>query len=139
MTEKELTQIIIGSAIEEHKILGPGLLRSMYQESLFIELKERGVEVQCEVVVPASYKKHDLRGNYRIDLLVENCIIVETKTVSELEDVHTAQILTYLKLTNNRVGLLINFNVALLRDGLKRVLNGYLFATTHLCRLLHFN
>jgi len=124
MTENELSFLIIGKAIEVHKIPGPGLLESMYQSALAMELTEAGLFVKREVQIPVIYKGNSLGGNYRIDLLVEDQIIVETKCVSGFADIHSAQLLTYLKLTNLHLGLLINFNVPALNTGIKRLVIG---------------
>ncbi|MCK5170752.1 MAG: GxxExxY protein [Bacteroidales bacterium] len=123
MTENELSKIIIGRAIEVHKSLGPGLLESAYQECLFFELKQLGLKVIKEKPMPIVYKDIKLDHGYRIDLLVDNKVVIEIKTVDSLIDVHEAQILTYLKLGNYKLGLLINFNVTLLKNGLKRFVN----------------
>lgn len=125
MEINELTRKIIGCAIEVHRALGPGLLESAYQECLFFELKQAGLIVEKEKSLPLIYKDVKLECGYRIDLLVENQIILELKAVEALNDVHMAQILTYLKLQELRYGLLINFNVARLKDGIKRVANGH--------------
>ena len=105
-----------------HKQLGPGLLESAYQECLFYELKQAGLEVQKEKPMPIVYKEVKLDHGYRIDLLVDNKVVVEIKSVEELNDVHTAQVLTYLKLGNYKLGLLLNFHVSLLKDGIKRII-----------------
>lgn len=123
MTEDELSQIIIGKAIEVHRILGPGLLESAYQECLYYELNEAGLYVEKEKACPIEYKTITLEHGYRIDLLVENKVVIELKTVEALTDVHTAQVLTYIKLGDYKLGLLINFNTKLLKDGLKRYVN----------------
>ena len=123
MHENEISKIIIGAAIEVHKALGPGLLESAYQECLYYELKQKGLKVRKEVPMPIEYKEVKLDHGYRIDLLVEDKVVIELKTVDSLLDVHTAQILTYLKLGNYKLGLLINFNSKLLKDGLKRYVN----------------
>jgi GxxExxY protein len=123
MTENELSNIVIGFAIEVHRNLGPGLLESAYQECLLFELKNAGLMVEKEKPMPIIYKDVVLDHGYRIDLLVENKLVVEIKTVEELCDVHTAQVLTYLKLGDYKLGLLINFNVALLKNGIKRLIN----------------
>jgi len=123
MTENEISKIIIGKAIEVHRNLGPGLLESAYQECLFYEIEKSGLYVQKELALPIIYKEIKLNHGYRIDLLVENKVVVELKTVDSLIDVHEAQILTYLKLGNYKLGLLINFNVKLLKQGLKRYVN----------------
>jgi GxxExxY protein len=123
MTENELSNIVIGMAIEVHRNLGPGLLESAYQECLLFELKNAGLVVEKEKPMPIVYKDVLLDHGYRIDLLVENKLVIEIKTVEELCDVHTAQVLTYLKLGNYKLGLLINFNVSLLKNGIKRLIN----------------
>jgi len=121
--ESKLTEKIIGAAIEVHRTLGPGLLESAYQECLLFELKSRGLNVEKEKALPIIYKDIKLDHGYRIDLLVENKIVLELKTVESLTDVHTAQVLTYLKLGNYPIGLLINFHTKLLKNGLKRYIN----------------
>ena len=123
MTENELSKIIIGCAIEVHKQLGPGLLESAYQECLFYELTQAGLRVKKEKPMPIVYKEVKLDHGYRIDLLIENRVVVELKTVDYLSDVHTAQILTYLKLGNYKLGLILNFNVSTLKEGIKRIIN----------------
>ncbi len=126
MLENQIAKKIIGCAIEVHKALGPGLLESAYQECLFYKLKERGLMVEKEKPMPLVFENVKLECGYRIDLLVENKIVIELKSVESLTDVHLAQILTYMKLGNYKLGFLINFNVALLRQGIKRVINGSL-------------
>lgn len=123
MIENGISKTIIGCAIDVHKQLGPGLLESAYQECLFYELQQRGLKVKKEVPMPIVYKEVKLNHGYRIDLLVENKVVVELKTVEELNDVHTAQVLTYLKLGSYRLGLLLNFNVSILKNGIKRIIN----------------
>ena len=118
--ENEISNIIIGKAIEVHRQLGPGLLESAYQECLRYELINEGLKVEKEKALPIIYKDIKLDHGYRIDLLVENKIVIELKTVEFLSDVHTAQILTYMKLGNYKLGLLLNFHVKLLKDGIKR-------------------
>ena len=122
MSDK-LTREIIGAAIEVHKALGPGLLESAYQECLFYELKTLGFSVSREIAMPIIYKDIKLDHGYRIDLLVENKVVLELKTVECFSDVHTAQILTYMKLGNYPLGLLINFHTKLLKNGIKRFIN----------------
>ena len=122
MQNNELTEIIIGAAIEVHKTLGPGLLESAYQECLLFELTSSGLAVIKEKSMPIVYKTMSLDHGYRIDLLVENKIVLELKTVEFLSDVHLAQILTYMRLGEYKLGLLINFHVALLKNGIKRVM-----------------
>lgn len=121
--EEDLTKTIIGAAIEVHKALGPGLLESAYQECLFYELSNLGLNVKKEVSLPIIYKEIKLNHGYRIDLLVENRIVLELKTVESFTDVHFAQTLTYLKLGNYPLGLLINFHTKLLKNGIKRFIN----------------
>jgi GxxExxY protein len=123
MTENELSNIIIGCAIEVHKHLGPGLLESAYQECLFYELTNKGLTVIKEKPMPIIYKDVKLDHGYRMDLLVNNQVVIEIKTVEAFTEVHTAQVLTYLKLGNYKLGLLFNFNVATLKAGIKRVIN----------------
>lgn len=124
MTENEISQIIIGAAIKVHTALGPGLLENAYQECLFYVLQKEGLKVEKEKPMPLVFENVKLDCGYRIDLLVENKVVIELKSVEALNDVHLAQTLTYLKLGNFRLGLLINFNVALLKHGIKRVANG---------------
>jgi GxxExxY protein len=120
-----ITDRIIGCAIKIHKALGPGLLESAYKECLFYELIISGLYVEKEKPVPLIYEEVKLECGYRIDLLVENSVIIEIKSVETLNDIHLAQVLTYLKLSNHQIGLLINFNVVLLLKGLKRIYNKY--------------
>ena len=120
MEINQITEKIIGCAIEVHKTLGPGLLESAYEECLFFELKQSGLIVERQVPVPVIYKEIKLDCGYRIDILVENKIVVELKTVDTFAPVHEAQILTYMKFADKNLGLLINFNVTLLKNGIKR-------------------
>ena len=122
MTENEIANKIIGQAIEVHKYLGPGLLESAYQECLFYKLTQVGLKVQKEQPMPLVFEEVQLECGYRIDLLVENKVVIELKSVEILNDVHLAQTLTYMKLGNYKLGLLINFNVSLLKNGIKRVI-----------------
>ncbi len=122
-TENELAGIIIGAGIEIHTALGPGLLDSAYQDCLFHKLKKLGFKVEKEKAMPLIYEEVNLDCGYRIDLLVENKVVIELKSVSELTDIHLAQILTYLKLGNFKLGLLMNFNEYRLKSGIKRVVN----------------
>jgi GxxExxY protein len=123
MTENEISKIVIGAAIDVHRELGPGLLESAYQECMYYELKESGLQVQKEVPMPIVYKDVKLDHGYRMDLLIEDKLVVELKTVESLTDVHIAQMLTYLRLGNYRLGLLMNFHVAVLKDRIKRIIN----------------
>lgn len=121
--ENELSKIIIGCAIKVHKHLGPGLLESAYQECLYYELLQAGLTVIKEKPMPIVYKEVKLNHGYRIDLLVENKVVVELKTVERFTDVHTAQVLTYLRLGDFRLGILLNFDVTVLKNGIKRIIN----------------
>ena len=123
MTENELSRVIIGAAIEVHKTLGPGLLESAYETCLERELVIRGLKVKRQVGLPLVYKDISCDIGYRVDLLVENKVIIEIKSVEALNDVHIAQVLTYLKLSQCKLGLLINFNVKRLKEGVKRLVN----------------
>ena len=120
MEINELTEKIIGLAIEVHKHLGPGLLESAYKECLLYEIKKTGLHVECEKSLPLVYKEIKLEQGYRIDLLIENKLVIELKKVETFTDVHFAQILTYMKLGGYSTGLLINFNTKMLKQGLKR-------------------
>ena len=120
----ELTGEIIGAAIEVHRSLGPGLLESVYEECLHYELKECRLEVERQLELPVSYKGRKLQTGFRIDLLVNELVIVELKSVNHLEKIHEAQLLTYLKMAGKRYGLLMNFNVPVLKQGIRRLLNG---------------
>jgi GxxExxY protein len=120
MKDNNLTSEIIGGAIEVHRALGPGLLESAYNECLAYELEIRGLSVQRELILPIVYKEVEIDHGYRIDLLVEDMIVIELKAVEKFTDVHTAQILTYMKLGGLELGLLINFHEKLLKNGLKR-------------------
>lgn len=125
--EMELDEIsgqVIGAAIAVHRELGPGLLESAYEACLVHELRQRGVQIEQQIPQPVFYKGLQLECGYRLDLLVENRVIVELKAVETLLPIHEAQLLTYLKLRQLRLGLLINFNVPILKHGIKRLLNG---------------
>jgi len=120
LLEEELTGQIIGAAIEVHRVLGPGLLESAYEECLCHELEMRGIAFRRQVVLPVEYKGLLLSCGYRLDVVVEDQVILELKAVEKLMPIHDAQLLTYLKLSGKRVGLLINFNVELLKHGIVR-------------------
>lgn len=122
MEINKITEIIIGCAIEVHKQLGPGLLESTYEACLYYELSKTGLTIQKQVAMPLVYKEVHLEQGYRLDLLVENCVVVEIKMVEAISDVHVAQTLTYLKLSGAKVGLIINFNVLKLTEGIKRLI-----------------
>ena len=115
---------IIGAAIEVHRHLGPGLLESAYQSALEWELRHQGLKVECEKLLPVRYKDVDLDAGYRLDMLVEDLIVIENKAVRQLDPVHEAQLITYLKLSGCRLGYLINWNVPLLKEGIKRIVHG---------------
>lgn len=123
MHNNELSRQIIGRAIHVHQRLGPGLLEAVYQECLGYELQQAGFFVEKEKALPVIYKQVRLECGYRLDLLVERTVVGEIKAVEALRDIHLAQVLTYLKLGQYPLGLLINFNVKLLKDGIKRVIN----------------
>ena len=122
MTENELSNIVIGLAIKVHKNLGPGLLESAYKECLFYEIQKAGLFVEKEKPMSLIYEDVKLDIGYRMDLIVENKLVIDTKSVEALNDIHLAQVLTYLKLSKCKLGLLINFNVKYLKDGIKRVI-----------------
>jgi GxxExxY protein len=123
MSEDEISNKVIGCAIDVHRALGPGLLESAYRTCLYHELINHGFFVEQEKPMPIVYKDVKLDHGYRIDLLINNKVVIEIKTVEGFTDVHTAQVLTYLKLGNYKLGLLINFHVALLKSGIKRIIN----------------
>ena len=123
MIENELSKKVIGFAIDVHKTLGPGLLESAYRECLYYDLVQSGLYVEKEKPMPILYKEVKLDHGYRMDLLVENKLVIEIKTVEFFTDVHLAQVLTYLRLGNYHLGLLMNFHVAKMKDGIKRVIN----------------
>jgi GxxExxY protein len=123
MAFEELTEKVIGAAMKVHSALGPGLLESAYEQCLLFELHRQGLEAQSQIKLPIVYDGMKIDAGYRIDLLVENSVIVEVKAVEKLIPVHQAQLISYLKLSGKKVGLLINFHVEHLRDGLKRIAN----------------
>jgi GxxExxY protein len=123
---ESLSYKIIGLAIEVHRQLGPGLLESAYQQCLYYEIKKAGLKVEKEIMLPISYKEIKLDQGYRIDLLVEDKLVIELKTVESFTSVHFAQILTYLKLGNYPLGLLINYNSKILKNNIKRFINSNL-------------
>jgi len=123
MNENELSFIIIGIALELHKNVGPGLLESAHENALAYDLKEAGLDVKQQVSMPFLYKEIKMDVGYRLDMIIENKIIIEVKSVETLAPVHCSQFLTYLKLTNIKLSLLINFNTKLLKDGIHRIVN----------------
>ena len=125
MKEDLLTRTIIGLAIDVHTGLGPGLLESAYKECLFYKIDKAGFQVEKEKMMPLRFEDVKLDCGYRIDILVENNLVLELKSIDSLNDIHLAQTLTYMKLGGYRFGLLMNFNVLRLKDGIKRVVNGY--------------
>lgn len=123
MTENELSYKIIGSAIEVHKNLGVGLLESTYESALAYELRQSGFNVKQQIYLPLQYKDMNIENAYKIDLLIEDKVIIEVKSVLEMHPVFNAQLLTYLKLANIKLGLLINFNTLLIKHGIHRIVN----------------
>ena len=126
MTENEISKVVFDAALKIHKALGPGLLENAYEECLYYELKKSGLLIEKQKELPLIYETVQLDVGYRVDLMIENKFIVEVKAVEELNDIHMAQILTYLKLSGCKLGMLINFNVDLIKNGVKRVINGTL-------------
>jgi GxxExxY protein len=127
MHENEIGSIIVNAAYDVHIRIGPGLLESAYQKCLIYELRRSGLSLMHEVQLPMRYRGVEMDCHYRLDLLIENKAIIEVKAVEELLDIHTAQLLTYLKLTGCRLGYLINFNVPKIKYGIKRVANGLVY------------
>ena len=123
MELNDLTEKIIGCAIKVHRVLGPGLLESAYEVCLFHELAKAGLKAERQVKVPIIYEGLKLEADYFSDILVEDTVVLELKSVENLLPIHEAQLLTYLKLANKKLGLLINFNVTLLKNGIKRRIN----------------
>jgi len=123
MTENEIAKVIVNCAYRVHTALGPGLLESSYEECLFYELQKVGLNVEKQKPLPLIYEEVKLEIGYRVDLMVNKKVIVEIKSVDALNEIHMAQTLTYLKLSGCKLGLLINFNVALIKNGIRRVVN----------------
>jgi GxxExxY protein len=121
----EITEKIIGAAIEVHRHLGPGLLESAYEECLCYELNQAGLRFERQVHLPIHYKGIQLEGAYRMDVIVEDAVVVEIKATEQMLPLYSAQVLTYLRSAHKTIGLLINFNVPLLKDGLRRIVNEY--------------
>jgi GxxExxY protein len=124
MHENEISGIVVGAAFKVHTSLGPGLLESVYEKILAYELRKRGLRVEVQQPVPIQYDNLYFDKGYRLDLLVEDKVIVEIKSIEEVAPIHKKQLLTYLKLKNKRLGLLINFNVELIKQGITRAVNG---------------
>lgn len=125
-SREEIEQIakqLVDAMLTVHRELGPGLLESTYQACLAHELRSRGIEVRCEAQLPVVYRGLEIEVGYRIDMLVGECIVVENKSVQALAPIHEAQLLTYLKLSGHRLGFLVNWNVPLIKDGIKRMVN----------------
>ena len=120
---EEIGRNIVHFAIKVHKALGPGLLESVYQRCLAYELDKTGLKVACEVPIPVKYEKVSIDLGFRIDMMIQQTVIIENKTVERLMPIHEAQLLTYLKLTNLKLGFLLNWNVPLMKDGIKRMVN----------------
>lgn len=114
---------IVDSAIKVHRALGPGLLESAYQACLTYELRQRGLKVECEVELPVIYEGFRVDAGYRLDMLIEDCVVVENKAIERILPIHEAQLLTYLRLRNCRLGYLINWNVSLIKEGIHRFVN----------------
>ncbi len=125
-TENEIAKIVFESGLQIHKILGPGLLESAYEECLYFDLVNAGLKVEKQKSLPLIYKEIKLDAGYRVDFLIENKVIIEIKSIDALHPIHTAQVLTYLKLSSCKLALLINFNVSLFKDGVKRLVLGAL-------------
>ena len=125
MLDNDLTQLVIQEAMKIHNNLGPGLLESVYESCLAYKLNEIGLFVERQKPIPVIFEGQKMDCGFRADLIINNRIIIEVKAIEALADIHKAQVLTYLKITNLRIGLLMNFNVNLLKDGLKRIINGY--------------
>lgn len=123
MNENQLSSIVFNDALKVHRNLGPGLLESSYEECLFYELNKSGLFIERQKSLPLIYEDIKLDIGYRVDLLIEKKLIIELKSVDALNDIHFAQLLTYLKLSNCKLGLLINFNVTLIKNGIKRIAN----------------
>ena len=124
MDVNDLSRVVVDAAYRVHRNLGPGLMEGVYQVCLKIELEKKGLDVKSQVYMPIIYESQIVDNGYRLDLLVESELIIELKSVSQLAPVHKAQLLTYLKLTRKKLGLLINFNVPLIKNGITRVVNG---------------
>ena len=123
LKEDELSNEIIGAAIEVHRNLGPGLLESAYEECLCYEFVNRGIKYERQKLLPVAYKGTKLDCGYRLDVVVNDLVVLELKAVDQIQPIHSAQLLTYLKLSNLKLGILINFNVTVLKSGIKRIVN----------------
>lgn len=123
MTENELSKVVFDAALQVHKSLRPGLLESAYEECLAHELRKTGLRVEKQKALPLIYEEIHMEVGYRVDILLESKLVIEVKSVDALNDVHLAQTLTYLKLSNCKLGMLINFNVTMIKNGIKRIAN----------------
>jgi GxxExxY protein len=123
MDIEEIANQIVDAAVKVHRALGPGLLESAYQHCLTYELRKRGLKVDCEILLPIAYDGQNIDAGYRIDMLVEGRIIVENKAVEDLAPIHEAQLLTHLKLKDCRIGFLLNWNVPIMKKGIRRMVN----------------
>jgi len=123
MNENELSKIVVDCIFKVHKNIGPGLLESAYEECLFYELSKTGLHIERQKPLPLFYETIKMEIGYRLDFLVDNQLVIEVKAVEALNDVHKAQVITYLKLSGCKLGLLVNFNVVLIKDGIKRIVN----------------
>ena len=121
---EQIAEVVVDAMLKVHRALGPGLLESAYQGCLTHELRSRGLQVDCEVPQPVRYGEIEVEVGYRIDMLVAECIIIENKSVQEIHPVFQAQLLTHLKLSGHRLGFLVNWNVARIKDGIQRMVNG---------------
>jgi GxxExxY protein len=126
LKENDLAKLVFDAGLRVHRTLGPGLLESAYEECLYYELKKQNLYIEKQVALPVTYEEVRLEAGYRIDLKIEGKLIVEIKSIEALHDIHLAQILTYLRMSNCKLGLLINFNTLLFKDGVRRVINGSL-------------
>ena len=126
MNENELSKIVVDCIFKVHKNIGPGLLESAYEECLFYELSKTGLHIERQKPLPLFYETIKMEIGYRLDFLVDNKLVIEVKAVEALNDVHKAQVITYLKLSGCKLGLLVNFNVVLIKDGIKRIVNNLL-------------
>ena len=123
MNENEIAAIVIDCGLKVHRKLGPGLLENVYEECLYHKLNKTGLMIERQKILPIKYDEIELTNAYRLDLIVENKLIIELKAVDDIHELHFAQLLTYLRLSKNKLGLLINFNVPLFKDGIRRVVN----------------
>ena len=124
MRENELAKAVVDAALQVHKALGPGLLESVYQAVLTYELRQRGLKIESEVSIPVVYEQVQIETAFRADLIIENCLLIELKSIEQVNPIHKKQLLTYLRLSELKLGLLINFNEELIKNAIHRVVNG---------------